>query len=194
MNLWSNPPWHVPSSVARVKRRLTAVWNCWPGKRQFKLRWFANKTFLWTFHKQIWLKSKLFNDYHCDLECLDVLDWSISKMFVSGFLDGFVAGWIRRWMFDLKFQWGCCQLLPEPGFHCKFLSIELTTGFSLALGDDAGHRVMVRVVVGKSGCSHSRRRATMVCLVQYTWKGKCSYSIFKSSKGIASEAIALWHF
>ena len=99
MNLWSNPPWHVPTSVARVKRRLTAVWNCWPGKMQLKLRWFANKTFLWTFHKQIWLISKLFNDYHCDLECLDVLDWIISKMFVSGFLDGFVAGCLT-WSFN----------------------------------------------------------------------------------------------
>ena len=43
---WTNPPWYVPTTVAPVKRRLTAVWSCWPQKVQLK--------FLWTFHKRIW--------------------------------------------------------------------------------------------------------------------------------------------
>ena len=80
------------------------------------------------------------------MECLDDLDWRISKIVVSG------------WMLVVSPEVSMMLLpdLPDPGFHCKFLLIKLTTGFSLVLSDNTGHRIVVRIVVGERGCSHSR--------------------------------------
>ena len=62
------------------------------------------------------------------MECLDDLDWRISKIVVSG------------WMLVVSPEVSMMLLpdLPDPGFHCKFLLIKLTTGFSLVLGDNTG--------------------------------------------------------
>ena len=44
----------------------------------------------------------------------------------------------------------------RPKFTLQVPLLELTTGFSLVLGDNTGYRVVVRIVVGESGSSHPR--------------------------------------
>ena len=63
-----------------------------------------------------------------------------------------------------------------------------TEGSSLTEVDNAGYTIMVREIVGESGCSHLSCRPAMVSLVQNTWNSK----IMAVLKTIPLKSYLLW--